>query len=633
MNALGLGFAERVMLSRALFGAVILGLVVLGLRHPQFVKKTWREFWYAVGHPLNLAVYRIVLFATIFWDLDGDYPLRQLIFFSQLPTELRFAPRGLELITPHLPTSPELAVTGYLVVQVFAFTAMVGLFSRTSAAVVAIGGIYGMGVPQFYGQVNHYHHMLWFAAVMACSRCGDVLSIDALRLAWRRADRGVVEPPPPSREYALPLRMVWLIMGVIYFFPGFWKLWVSGLDWAFSEGFRNTLHMKWHQLDGWTPGFRIDRYPLLYQPAALAALLFEIAFAFLIFFPKGRLVLLVSGLGFHNVTTYFMRIPFLTLQTSYVSFVDWDRGCRWLGRKLYPQLMSVLYDGNCGVCRRTIAMLRMFDVFGRIAFVNALDAGDGARDLGVERAQLLVHMHAVRGERAWQGFEAYRAMAARIPVLWPIWPLLWVWPVSALGRRVYRHVADTRRCEVPEVGRAEPPVASRAQRDWLRPVVVVTLVMILVNVAYGIKHQRTGWPFSCYPPFSRIAPLVSTEMELAAFAADGKPIAWDEKGLVKRFTYPRWATLMQRLNDEQSEIRYRAFWQVVAAHSPEVKRAVRVEFYRDRYLTDPDRRGQGPIRRDLVYTMEPNGEEKAAGDGPDAMNGAGSRPRPMALGG
>ena len=256
------------MLSRALFGAALLGLVVLGLRHPEFVKKTWREFWYAVGHPFNLAVYRIVLFATIFWDLDGDYPLRKLIFFGQLPTELRFPPRGLGPVTPHLPTSPELAVAG---------TSSSGLrVHRDGRAVQPNVGRRGRhrgrlrdGSAAVLRAGEHYHHMLWFAAVMACSRCGDFLSIDALRLAWRRADQGVVGRRPRRREYAL-LCMIWLLMGVIYFFPGFWKLWVSGLDWAFSEGFKNTLHMKWHQLEGWTPGFRIDRYPLLYQPAARA---------------------------------------------------------------------------------------------------------------------------------------------------------------------------------------------------------------------------------------------------------------------------------------------------------------------------------------------------------------------------
>jgi predicted DCC family thiol-disulfide oxidoreductase YuxK len=403
-------------------------------------------------------------------------------------------------------------------------------------------------------------------------------------------------------------------MAVMYFFPGFWKLWMSGLDWVFSDGFRNTLHMKWHQLDGWTPGFRIDRYPLLYQPAALAAVVFEIAFAFLIFFPKGRLVALVVGLGFHNATSYFMRIPFKTLQTSYVSFVDWNRVCRWIGGKLYPQLMHVLYDGNCGRCRRTIGMLRMFDVLGRLAYVDALSAGDGAHHRGVDRAQLAVDMHAVRGHRVWRGFDAWRAMAARIPILWAIWPLLWLWPVSAMGRRAYRHVADGRSCDVAGARSGGRGWGRRVVPRELRPVIAVGLFMIVANVAYGVKHQRTGWPFSCYPPFSRITPPVSIEMEMTAFDADDQPIEWDRKGLMKRFTHPRFATLMERISDEPSDARYRAFWRVAAAHDPQARRAVRVEFYRSRFSTDPERRAQRLVARVRVYEMELSGAEKARDD-------------------
>ena len=632
MSMLGIGFAERVLLSRALFCAIVLALVVFGVRHPDFVRTTWRRFWYAIGHPLNLAVYRIVLFATIFWDLDGDYPLDQLVFFSQLPTDLRFAPRGLELITPHLPTSPELAVASYVVVQVFAFTAMMGLFSRTSAAVVAIVGVYTLGVPQFYAQVNHYHHMLWFAAVLACSRCGDVLSLDSLFFAWRRADQGVVEPPTASRDYALPLRIVWLLMGIVYFFPGFWKLWVSGLDWAFSDNFKTMLHMKWHQLDGWTPAFRLDRYPLLYRPAALTALLFEIGFSFLIFFPKGRMLALVVGLGFHNAIAYFMRIPFFSLQTSYATFIEWDRVCRWIGRKLYPETMYALYDGNCQLCRRTIGMLRMFDVFERIEYVNVVTAGDGEHYMGIERAQLMVDMHAVRGQRVWRGFEAYRAMAARIPVLWVFWPLLWIWPATALGQRRYRHVADSRGCELQGARRPEPRGARRVELHGLRPVIVVGMGMILANVVYGVKQQRTGWPFSCYPPFSRIAPPVSVEIDMFAYAAEGGLVAWDEKALVQKFSYPRYSTLMERLSSEGNAARYRAFWQVVAAHSPEVEGAARVDFYRHRILTDPERRAQGPVGRQRVYRMELRGEERARGDGRQPASAAESLSRPLAPG-
>ena len=102
-------------------------------------------------------------------------------------------------------------------------------------------------------------------AILAVSPCADVLSIDAVRASWKRADRGITEPPEPSQAYALPLRFVWLIMGVIYFSAGFWKVWTAGIAWGWSDNPRNLMYNKWMELSGWTPVFRIDHYPLSLQ--------------------------------------------------------------------------------------------------------------------------------------------------------------------------------------------------------------------------------------------------------------------------------------------------------------------------------------------------------------------------------
>jgi hypothetical protein len=107
---------------------------------------------------------------------------------------------------------------------------------------------------------------------------------------------------------------------------------------------------------------------------------------------------------------------------------------------------------------------------------------------------------------------------------------------------------------------------------------------------------------------------VSIEMEMTAFDADDQPIEWDRKGLMKRFTHPRFATLMERISDEPSDARYRAFWRVAAAHDPQARRAVRVEFYRSRFSTDPERRAQRLVARVRVYEMELSGAEKARDD-------------------
>ena len=97
-------------------------------------------------------------------------------------------------------------------------------------------------------------------------------------------------------------------MGVIYFFPGLWKIITSQLYWAFSDNMKYQLYEKWFLLDGWTPFFRIDHYPFLYKLGGLMTLLFETSFIFLILFPKTRMLAAISGLLFHNFTNLFMKI-------------------------------------------------------------------------------------------------------------------------------------------------------------------------------------------------------------------------------------------------------------------------------------------------------------------------------------
>lgn len=81
------------------------------------------------------------------------------------------------------------------------------------------------------------------------------------------------------------------------------------------------------------------------------------------------------------------------------------------------------------------------------------------RPLELER--LLFEMHVVTPDRAavYTGFDAFRWIAARLPLLWPIVPLLYVPGVPALGRRIYLWVAKNRfnlvpchdgQCELPK---------------------------------------------------------------------------------------------------------------------------------------------------------------------------------------
>jgi predicted DCC family thiol-disulfide oxidoreductase YuxK len=127
---------------------------------------------------------------------------------------------------------------------------------------------------------------------------------------------------------------------------------------------------------------------------------------------------------------------------------------RRIGRLLYGEPAVVLFDGNCRLCRGSIRAVRALDMFDQIIPVNALDE-EARTEAGAGRLEidsLIEAMHVVAGDRAWAGFEACRMLAGRVPLLWPVLPFLYIWPIPALGRRVYRWVARRRVCTLPPEG-------------------------------------------------------------------------------------------------------------------------------------------------------------------------------------
>lgn len=290
-----------------------------------WLRRTLDVFWNAPGSPVNLAIFRVVLFTTFFFSVD----LSGAVWYSRMPAELRIAPVGLRHIIPHLPISPGLARVAGILLLIFCALAVVGLFTHLSCWLTVVLGLYVLGLADLYGKVNHlHHHLIWFAALLAVSPCADVLSLDA----WRKNSRQR-EWPADSPKYARPLRFVWLLMGVIYFFPGLWKLMRVGPSWASPGNMRLQMYLKWMEFDNWTPLFRIDLHPTLCALCGTGTIAFEISFIFLVFFRRTHPFLIPAGLAFHNLTYLFMRISFWPLQTMYLSFVDWDT----LARRLFPK--------------------------------------------------------------------------------------------------------------------------------------------------------------------------------------------------------------------------------------------------------------------------------------------------------
>lgn len=565
------------------------------------------DFFAATTSPINLAVFRVV----VFWILLHSCHDSRVVWFSEIPAELRVAPIGLEWLPDYLPINRTWATFACILLRVVSFTAMIGLFSRMSAVFAVVFGFYALSIPEFIGKVQHgNHHLLWFSAILAASRCGDALSCDAIISAWRRADRGVTDPPASSQIYALPLRVVWLLMGVIYFFPGFWKLWESGFDWALGENLKFTMYERWLQLGGWVPPFRLDLKPLLYKPLALITIIFEVGFIWLIFFPQLRMFAVLSGLAFHQMSGAFMRIAFSTLQICYVVFFDWDAMLRRIGSWRYSQRMYIVYDGSCRLCCRTIASLRVFDLFGQVTYVNASDT-EALRHHGLmwlNSEAIMGDIHAIVGSRSWSGFSAYRALTARIPVLWPVLPFLYLRPIPDLADRVYRHVADSRSCGIADISSTRSGGDGYGDGGNTRAVVATGVILLCGNLLCGIAEMESSWPFTSYPTFARIRGPQMTSMTMVAVGSTGEIVPLKDRPVKRKMTAGRFHALTHRIfqtrDTEELRARVTAFWEMCEREKLKPHQADVIRFYKDTLLTIPERQHENPIRRELFFELK-----------------------------
>ncbi len=576
-------------------------IILIGLMHRQ-VARGLRTFFSAEGPALNLAVFRIVVFYTI-WRFIG---ISEVVWFSQVPPELRVAPAGVGWLMGYLPINPLCTRVAAVLFFGFSFTAMIGFCTGTSATVTTLLGLYVLGLPQFFGKVNHYHHLLWFSALLAASRCGDSLSCDALISAWRKSARGVVDPPARSSVYALPLRYVWLLMGLIYFFAGAWKLWAGGVDWVLSDNLKYIMYHKWTQMGGWTPFFRVDRYPVLYRSAALATIGFEISFVFLLLSSRLRLLAVFGGLLFHRLTEVFMRISFGALVSCYVAFFDWNAILLRIGRWLFKDEMQLVYNAGSVRVRRLIGLVQAFDILGRVTYLPEADGkpmspgNQGAALLATADAAGLTGM---TRNRVWSGVSSLRALAWRVPACWLVLPFLYVLPVQRLEHRLNRFWAGSRQ---------STPISGSWSSDCIVPQVSLRAVMITGTLLLagetiaGLSRAVSAWPLACYPTFAvvrRKPQAAFSELSMRTAAGDTILLSRSTIGVDLESTRLLGLTgqVLTAQTEPQRRALGRALWRLWAQRNPRLRQAGWIIVHRLTLSTVPEEWHANPKRRELLF--------------------------------
>lgn len=311
-------YSRQLYFSRATLIAALLCLILASIPHfKNILTQTKRS-------ATDLAVFRVLFFGFFAVGLifNPSIITDQVTPFLELPESSQIAMPFMGWYPKVIPINAVLVSIASILFYISIFTSFLGIKTRWSILIFTISLFYLFMIPNLYGKVNHNHHLIWFPAILAFSPCADRFSIDAY---FRRKSNKLIHHA--SFHYTLPLILIWILIGLIYFFPGFWKVWSHGLDWALTDNVRNQLYFKWFQLGSWTswtPFFRIDHYPLLYKASGLYTIIFELAFIPLILNKTTRKLAIFMGIIFHIGTYVFMHIFFVVLVWSYLSFVNWN---------------------------------------------------------------------------------------------------------------------------------------------------------------------------------------------------------------------------------------------------------------------------------------------------------------------
>jgi hypothetical protein len=384
--------------------------------------EAWNSFFFAEQSPLPLALFRLaygtVVIATLFL-LRGDW----LAWYGpdawvRLSTIRAMEPgTRLNLFTV-IPQSDLWVRILFWIFLISAVCLTIGLLTRVNSVIVFIclASIQQRNLLILHGG-DTFLRVAGFFLMFAPA--GAALSMDRLIRIWRGKEGVQIQPRRPWAQ-----RMIQFELALLYF-AGFCSK-IEGGSWVQGTALYYVYHLD-----------ELQRFPIpswFFRPTLLklgtwCALALEFSMGVLIWIKELRYPLLAIGVLFHLSLEYSLNIPMFQwdVLSAYILFVDGadiERTWNWIcggADKYFGEPMTVIYDGASERRLRIANVLRAMDTFGRLSFTDLRDRRTPFNISPPDgRNQLLVATSS--GLR--RGRDGLRAVAAVLPLLWPISILL-----------------------------------------------------------------------------------------------------------------------------------------------------------------------------------------------------------------
>ena len=279
--------------------------------------------------------------------------------------------------------------------------------------------------------------------ILCIAPIGSALSLDRVRKVREYKKQYGLEailPLPTSQRGFACQRLMQLQMAVIYFSAGIEKLygdmWWSGVAPWVALNNNETAFFPTELL--------ADQFWII-NLMAFGTILIEISYTFLIWGYKTRPYLLIAALFLHVSIAVMMGMYFFASMMifGHLAFMrrHWfAHAGQWWKEKMGA--MEMIYDGECGFCKRAMASFLAYDGLNQISVRDyRTNPSPVVASEKVDKALYLV----TEDERAIPGFDAYQYAVLRVPGLWWQVPFFYIPILSKmLGRPIYNWIAANR---------------------------------------------------------------------------------------------------------------------------------------------------------------------------------------------
>lgn len=354
------------------------------------------QYWFGHGSPTALGLFRILIGFIGFLNC-----VMLLLHWDSWFSETGYVPAWISQmwLPPHVPllsdkspelhvarlnifngvTQPWLFLTLYLTLTLASLTTSLGLWTRASTIIMAIGTV----------SLQHRNAIILHggdsvlricAVYLAVAPCGKACSLDRLFAIWK----GKISAGPVQVSL-WPQRLVCYNVALIYFttvwMKYFGSYWREGLATYFParlpEFYRFPVPAFFNDL----PFVKITTYGTLFV---------EFAMATLVFFRPLRKYALLGGLLLHGFIEYSMNIPLFSflMCSMYICFFDGEEITAWAkrtGNRLAKWKTTVRYPRETQLRPAAAGFLSAVDAFQMVKYERSpSDAWEGERANGTK---------------------------------------------------------------------------------------------------------------------------------------------------------------------------------------------------------------------------------------------------------